>query len=240
VSAGCAGLHLLVGAGKLTANDLAHALLQIRKSVETQAIAEPDNRRRVDVELRRHLIDGRKRHGLRLLDDIFGDAFLRMGQQIVTPAQLLDHVCGFGGHLSHLFDRRSGHHGYSSDVIDLLHHTKQRQLSSRARKGQRAEWTVSGTDAVSEASDMLIHAVASSHIDGKGSAAQPIVGEACIRSAPRQSRGERYSKTERRQFACPCFRAEQTAATIAQGCPQAESSRQARERLHIVALRYIF
>ena len=39
-----AGLDLLVGARQLAANDLAHTLLQIGKSVEAEAIAEAHDR----------------------------------------------------------------------------------------------------------------------------------------------------------------------------------------------------
>ena len=84
----------VAGTRQLATHQFPHPLLQIRKAVETEAIGEAHDRRRVDVELRGHLIDGRERHRLRVLDDVGGDALLRLRQQVVAAAKLLDHVAG--------------------------------------------------------------------------------------------------------------------------------------------------
>src|SRR4029079_3766243 len=87
----------IAGSRELPAYQLAHPLLQIRESVETEAISETHDGRRIDVELRGHLIDSRERHRLRMLDDIFGDPLLRLREPVVAPAQFLDHVARTGG-----------------------------------------------------------------------------------------------------------------------------------------------
>src|SRR5258708_13085042 len=57
-----------------------------------------------------------------------------MGEQIIASAQFLDDICGLRGLRTHLFDRRSGHHGLSSDALIYCTVFTQRQPSkSRAR-----------------------------------------------------------------------------------------------------------
>ena len=82
----------IAGARELAADQFAHPLLQIRKAVEAEPIGEAHHRRRIDVELGGHLIDGRERHRLRMLDDVLGDPLLRLGQPVVVAPKLLDHV----------------------------------------------------------------------------------------------------------------------------------------------------
>jgi hypothetical protein len=84
----------IAGTGEPAAYELAHPLLQIRESVEAEPIREANDGRGIDVELRGHLIDGGEGHRLRVLDDVFGDALLRLREPIVLMAQLLDYVSG--------------------------------------------------------------------------------------------------------------------------------------------------
>ena len=84
----------IAGAGEPAANELAHPLLQVREAVEAETIREAHDGRGIDVELRRHLVDGGERHRLRVLDDVFGDALLRLRQPVIAPPQLLDDVAG--------------------------------------------------------------------------------------------------------------------------------------------------
>ncbi len=84
-------------AGQLAAHQLAHALLQVRKSVEAEPVGEAHDGRWIDVERRRHLVDGRERHRLRMLYDVFGDPPLRLRQPVVASPQFLDHVARAGG-----------------------------------------------------------------------------------------------------------------------------------------------
>ena len=92
VAGGLAFIDRIAGAGELAAHNLPHPLLQIGEAVEAEAIGEAHDGRGIDVELARHLVDGRERHRLRMLDDVFGDTLLRLREPVVAAAQLIDHV----------------------------------------------------------------------------------------------------------------------------------------------------
>ena len=77
---------------KLPAHQLAGALLQVGKALEPEPVGEAHDGGRIDPELARHLIDGRERHPVGMVDDVFGDPLLRLGQAVVLAAQLVDDV----------------------------------------------------------------------------------------------------------------------------------------------------
>ena len=96
VSGDVAFADRIAGARQLAAHELAHPLLQVRKAVEAEPIGETHDGRGIDPERRRHLVDGRERHRLRVLDDVLRDALLRLRETVVTAAELVDDVAGAG------------------------------------------------------------------------------------------------------------------------------------------------
>ena len=60
------------GAGELAAHQFLHSLSQVRESAEAESIAHDGGG--INIYPFGHLIDGRERHLLRVLDNIFGDA----------------------------------------------------------------------------------------------------------------------------------------------------------------------
>jgi hypothetical protein len=134
-----------------------------------------------------------------LLDDVFGYALLRMSEEIVPPTQLLDHICRLGGLRTRLFDRRSGHHGHSPDAFDLLHRT--RKIVKLRAKTPRTRWAALRNDSVSESDYRLIVPSRAATSTARSASRNYELVTATPASVPRQPRGERYSKTSRRQFA---------------------------------------
>src|SRR5262249_909146 len=102
------------GGGELAAEEFSHSLLQIRKAVEAEPIGEAHDGRGIDVELRGHLIDRGERHRVRVRDDVFGDALLRLREPVIAAPQLLDDIAGADGAGGGLLGFGDGHHALPS------------------------------------------------------------------------------------------------------------------------------
>ena len=81
-----------------------------------------------------HLVDGRERHRLRMLDDVLGNALLRLREAIVVAAKLVDDVAGTD-RLGRALDLGSAHQRLASPLGPEL----ARKICNKIRCSQRRQ-----------------------------------------------------------------------------------------------------